>query len=473
MGFLEFLNGNNHKEMTTRGETNIKRLSNLGVIGFGAGISDKRIVRTPHYEITKSLEMFELNIIVNSAVNQLVSFIIPNKKVKISSKDKATVEWLEEWHELRAGIIEEFRNILITRIVSGQGYAETIYDEEEGKGVTLDNVYSYNDSSRIYVNPDVSEDGSDAFILQLPVGMKQFTYRGKPKTLTFYQVRYIKNYQYTMKRVYGCLISDDEIMHWKAGWSRDNIYGRSQLMAAIDADNIMQELISTWDTVIRTRRKDVKIYSIADAETGKKYSQKQMDVITDELQNTSSSVKLINIPLKATETSFNATGTYDLFEGVFDSVRRMVIMALLPQHLTPWNDSATTQGSEAAMPPFLLRIKSLQNEFIHFLNSCTIDNLRKSEEWLAKDATYVFDEPIIMGQDYYVRVITDMVSAGFINEKQGQQYLIKLGILDETILEEVTVGKIDGGKTKVGDDKEVLISYEDFKKSRKVTKEQL
>jgi len=483
MGFFEFLMGETDTNMqNSMSDTtpDVKRLSNLGVIGFGEGITDKNIQRTPHYEIAEALSMFELNIIVSSAVYQLVNFVIPNKTVKIASKDEATVEWLEKWHEQRSTIMEEFKNMLISGIICGNSFMETLYAEDEGKGHTLDNVFSYNDASRIYVNPDVSDDGHDAYILTLPIGIKDFTYRGVQKKIDWYRVRYIKNYQYTMKRVYGCLVSSDELQHWKRGWSRDNIYGRSQLVAAIDANNIMKELMSTWDTVIRTRRKDIKIYSVADAETGKRYSQKQLDTLTEKLQDTASSFKLINIPLKLNESEIKTTGTYDLFEGVFDSVRRMVIMALLPQHLTPWNDSATTQGAESSMPPFLLRIKALQQEFIHFLTTSIIDKLRIQEPMLSKDATYIFDEPIVMGSEYYVRMMTDLVNAGVMNADQMREYLINMGILDATIFDDSINTKNVDGKTDADVDRktlaktnEILRSFEQFKKDKKVVEENL
>jgi hypothetical protein len=157
-------------------------------------------------------------------------------------------------------------------------------------------------------------------------------------------------------------------------------------------------------------------------------------------------------------------------------------MALLPQHLTPWNDSATTQGSETAMPPFLLRIKALQQEFAHFLNSTIIAELRKIEPNLASDATYVFDEPMLMRQDEYVRMFNDLTNSGIITKEQSQKYLIKIGVLDETILnseihEADIDGKIDDKKddilNKNNQDEEALRSYEEFKKTNKVTVEKL
>ena len=55
---------------------NVKRLSNIGVINFGKGLSDKNETRSPHYEINESLKAFETMPIINSAVVQLINFII-------------------------------------------------------------------------------------------------------------------------------------------------------------------------------------------------------------------------------------------------------------------------------------------------------------------------------------------------------------------------------------------------------------
>jgi len=132
------------------------RLSDLGAVSFGKGNTDKNQDRTPHYEINKGIEMYELNPIVNSGLNQLADFVIPNREVKISSKDKATVEFLEEWHRMRDGILDEFRNLYLTKTMTGNAYLERYYveTEEVGDSTVLDNVFSINDASRIYVNPN-------------------------------------------------------------------------------------------------------------------------------------------------------------------------------------------------------------------------------------------------------------------------------------------------------------------------------
>ena len=416
---------------------NIKRLSNLGAISFGKGLSDKNSTRTPHYEIDTCLRAFEDVSIINSAINQLVSFIVPNKDIKISSKDKKSVEFLEKWHKERVDAIEEIKNLLTTNLVCGNGILENFFAETvDGKKV-YDNFFSINDANRVYINPD-DIDGPTAFIYELPIGIKQFKYMGKILEPTFYQVQYIKNYTFTFKRVYGVAIPGWKFSQFKSGWSRDNLYGRSQLASAIDAVNIFKEIMSSWDTIAKTRQIDQKIISLADNENPNMlFDTEQIKEIEQKLNNSDNSYNIIGLPLKFIQTDISTSQGFNLMEGCVDVLRRQIMMSLLPQHLTPWNDSATTQGSESAMPPFMLRLKSKQNELTKFLNNNILKQLRNTYTWLADDISYVFDAPKIMSDDYYTRFLNDLMREGVITKVECRNYLLKLGILDEDVFESI------------------------------------
>lgn len=430
--FKEIFTTNNNLKQDW--SNNTMRLSDLGAVSFGTGVTDKNSERTPHYEINESMKMYEDIPIVNSALNQLTLFLIPNIDIHISSEDPKTVKFLEDWHMKRTGIIEEYKNILLTNLMCGNGYAERFFAETTDGKPVLDNVFSVNDASRIYVNPD-SIDGSDAFVFELPIGIKSFKYMGKIQTPGFHNVQYIKNYTYMIKRVYGIVIPDFKMKPYATGWSRDNLYGRSMLISAVDASNVYKEILSSWDTIARTRQMDHKLLTIDNVENGVNIDQKKLDALGEQLENTDKSYTLFNVPLKFIQQDINVSGKYDLMEGVMDMLRRTIMMSLLPQHLTPWSDSATTQGSESAMPPFLGRLKSKQNEFIKYLNTIVIGELRKTYPFIAEDASFVFDEPKVMSTDYYVRQMTDLVNSGIITTQQARDYLIDLGVLDERVIE--------------------------------------
>ena len=426
-------------EMFLKSNPNVKKLANVGSATFKKGITDKNESRTPHYEIGKCLAMFETNSIVQSAIEQLVLFIIPNKEIKIFSSDNRTKAFLEDWHGKRKHILENYKNILTTNIICGNGPMEKNYLENG----CLDNAFAMNNMENLYINPD-GIDTENEFILKLDVGTKQLYYNNKWQTPTYYSIRYVKNYNWYMARIYGIIIPSNKIEIYKSGWSRDNIYGRSGLASAIDANNVMTEILSSWDTISKTRQIDMKLFSVSDADTGNNIAQEQLDKLGEQLTDSENSFNIINIPLKNLfEKDIKVSGNYDLMEGVFDIVRRMVMMSLLPQHLTPWADSATTQGSEASMPPFLLRVKAKQNEFINYLNSAIIDELRKTYTWLAEDATFIFDEPIVVGQNVYIQNMNDLVMNGIITTDQARTYLLRMGILDEDLLNDTSITRDD------------------------------
>ena len=421
------------------GVPDIQKLSNLGAINFGKGVTDKNIERTPHYEITRCIEMFENNSIVSSALYQLILFLIPNKKIKISSKDPKTVAFLQKWHMERKGIIEEMKNILLTNLICGNGPMEKHYAKTKlGKDV-LDNIFSSNDMTRIFVNPDDLDEngvegGDTAYVFELPVGISSFRYMGEVQKTQHIKVTYIKNYKYSFRMVHGITIPFWKFSIYQSGWSRDNLYGRANLASAIDADNIMNQILSSWDTIAKTRQIDQKIITVADTETGISVDQKVLDKLGEELEGADKSYTLFNVPLKLLQQDINLSQNYDLMENVFDMIRRLIMMSLLPQHLTPWSDSATTQGSESAMPPFLGRVKAKQNEYIKYLNEEIIDELRKTYPHIAEDASYVFDEPKILADTEYINMITSLKNEGLINTYQASLYLTRLGILDEDII---------------------------------------
>lgn len=413
--------------------TKLDRLSNIGSASFGSGVTDKNEERTPHYEIEESLKMYETNSLIASGINQLVLFIIPDEKLRCYSEDEKSKEFMQEWLDYRRGMIEEARNLLKTRIACGNAYLEKHLAKSKDGGMVLDNVFSFNDSSRLYLNPD--SDGPEKYIFKLPVGIKSFKYRGKVRTPQYYNVPYIKNYNYSFRRVYGIALDENEIIHWKTGWSRDNLYGRSMLSSSIDDHNIMSEILNSWDTIAKTRQLDRKILTIDDPENAFKVPQSKMDEVAEQLEDSDKSFTLLNFPLKVNSQDITTSSGYDLMTEVFDILRRKLMMSLLPTYLTPWNESGTTQGAEASMPPFLARIKASQNELINFLNNAIMEPLKKKYD-LAEDLTFVFDEPKVLPDENYIRKITDLVRDEIITKEAGQKILVKLGIIEEDAIEE-------------------------------------
>lgn len=415
----------------------VKDLGELGVLAFNFGVTDKNEIRTPHYEFEQIADMIENNPIVSSALNQYVEMLIPNEVVKIQSEDKRSVEFLEKWHSLRPKFLSEIKLLALTEIGFGNGPLQKCrVKAKDGKGVpVLDNVYTYTDMRRIWVNPD-DETGEKAYFLQIPIGMNKFWFGGEFKVPMMHNVTYIKNYNYMVKQLWGIWINKEEMALLKTGFSLNNLYGRSVLASGIDAHNVFKEIISSWDTIARTRSLDQTIMTPKDADTAALLNDKAKKNIIETLEDNGSSFKFLPVPIEFGTQHIEVSGKYDLMEGVFDLVRRMLIMSLLPQHLTPWSDTATTQGAEASTPPFIARLKSKQKQLIQFLNENVIGELRKVYTWLDEDATYVFDLPVL-DEGKYIDTIINLYEKGFITKLQASDYFEKIGVAEGLDWEQV------------------------------------
>ena len=405
-----------------------KDLSDLGAMAFSAGKTDKNQVRTPHYEFEAITDMIESNPLVTSGLYQLVDLAIPNEKIKIASSDQNTVDFYEKWFSLRPKALQNIKLHLFTTLAFGNGPLQKVFTKDDRGVELLDFTEPYNDMTRIFINPD-DIDGSKAIFFAVPVGMKSFVFCGQIKIPNFERITYIANFTYIQTQKYGIWLTSKEIVMLKTGWSRDNIYGRSLLAASIDAHNIYTEIMSSWDTIARTRQIDQVILTPKDLETGSKIeltkdAQKQ---IIDTLEDESSSIKFIRFPVDFATQDIKTSGKYDLMEGVFDICRRIIMMGLVPNHLTPWGDTATTQGSSEAMPPFIARIKSLQSMIAQFYKVHVLEELRKSYPRLNEDAQLIFDLPVL-NEENLLKNMYDLMNAGIIDKQLALQYLDKMGL---------------------------------------------
>jgi len=412
----------------------IKTLSNIGAISFGRSLTGHHEEMTPHFEMMRTEEMFERNPIVTSGVNQLVTYIIPNRDVKIHSEDERTKTFLEDWHRMRKGFLDEIKNLQRTKYIAGNAYLEKIRVKTKKGGKVLDNVFNLNDAARIYINPN-SENGIEKYIFELPVGIQTFYYMGKNHTPTYTKIQYMANYNWSFRAIYGVRLNGGDIDHYKSGWSRDGIYGKSPLASAIDADTIMDNILRSWNAITKNRMLSKKIISISDkVSSDTQIDQDRLDQLQAKLEDDERPFNLFNIPLQMLQTDVGTAGTYDTMQSVMDYLRKMIMVSLLPQHLTPWSAEGTTQGTSESMPSFVMRLKAEQNELIKFLNDAVIGELRKTYDWLAEDATYVLDEPIVRASENYVFMAYSLVNGGILTPKQAQSYLINLGVIDRTLL---------------------------------------
>jgi hypothetical protein len=412
----------------TRSPKDFKNLTKLGGFGFNRGITDKENQKTPHYIMNKCLNMAQENPIITGALEELMNFIFPGKKLKFASTNKKTKKWLTKWLEQRPELNDEIYRFLWTNVASGNAGLQL----SETRNGRLDNIYCLNDISRIYYNPD-HESEEDEYVYALPLTVREFKFDGKITHPTFHNIKYIAGDAFIVKQVYGINVSSKILKRYKTGWSRDGYYGRSILASSIDADNIMKEILSSWDTISKLKQIDQKIIT-PKGNSVYEISNPQYKDIQHMLEDGRGSYTFIPFPIEFTQEDIRTSTGYDTMTEVMEFLRRMLMMGLLPQHLTPWGESSTTQGSESSLPPFLARVRSKQDELIKTLNMMIIDRIRQDEPWLATDATFVMDAPDVMGETYYIDVITGLKREGILSSQQAIAWLSHIGVIRDDIM---------------------------------------
>lgn len=407
----------------------IKNLSDLGAFTFPKPITDKDATETPHYIMNKCLDMATENPIVSSAIEQLLSFIFPGKNIRVKTKHKKSKKWMEKWMSLRPRLKEELYKLLFTNVATGNAALQYIIGEKgENKG-KLDDVFCLNDISRLYYNPD-HKNIDEKYVYSIPLTVNEFYFDGKRMKPQFFNVKYIAGDVFFVKQVYGVPVSGEKLAMYITGWDRSGFYGRSSLASNIDVDNIMREIMSSWDTISKLKQIDQKIIT-PDGNGMYDVANQQYQNLIKLLEEGRGSYLFIPFQVKLLQQDIRTSKGYDTMVEVMEFLRRQIMMGLLPQHLTPWGDSSTTQGSEASLPPFLARVKSKQQEFIEFLNCAIIGKLRESYPFLSEDLTFELDAPEIMGQPYYIKMITGLKREGIITPQQAIAWMRNLGILSE------------------------------------------
>ena len=111
-------------------EKNFK-VSELGAMTFKTTIF-KDELRTPHYEMQKSLENYEEVPNINAAINQIVLFITGNN-IKIISEDEYTQKWYSKWLEQRPHTYTSLTDLILLCEVCGNAYIEPVWSKTKSE----------------------------------------------------------------------------------------------------------------------------------------------------------------------------------------------------------------------------------------------------------------------------------------------------------------------------------------------------
>jgi hypothetical protein len=370
-----------------------KFITELGAVRFGTGIFPGDVQRTPHYEMQKAIDAFMYRPQVNSAVKQLALFLT-GTNVAFESKDPKTKEFLNAWLEKREDTKGKLDQFITSVLVTGNGYLEFTWKTMKDKSMVLDNFFPITDSSRVY-RYLINQSDEDYWIYEVPTELKTYPFSRlsgelqmmRPK---FYFINYVlASSTVFRKSVYGIPIHKNKIRHFKNGWSKDMIYGRSFLMSIIDDVEIVREIIKNWSVISRYRALNTKIISIGNQDN--RASVEDIRKFEEDLrQKQSHEHILLNKPHEM--SSLSNVGEYDDMSNPIEWLRKDVASGLVPNYLTPWNSEVNRATAEEVRIVFQLELESMKDEIINWLNKVIISELQKSYPFINDDATFVFQD---------------------------------------------------------------------------------
>jgi len=371
--------------------TTKKFITELGAIRFGTGIFPGDEQRTPHYEMTKATDAFLYRPQVNSAVKQLALFLT-GTNISIESRDPKTKDFLNAWLEKREDTKTKMNQFITSVIVTGNGYLEFTWKTMSDKSMVLDNFFPITDSARVY-RYLINKDDTDYWIYEVPTELKTYPFSNLSGELAmmkpmFYFINYVlASSTVFRKSVYGIPIHKNKMRHFKWGWSKDMIYGRSFLMSVVDDIEIVREIIKNWSVISRYRALNTKIISIGDQEN--RATVEDMNKFERDIRDKKQHEHIIlNKP--HTMNSLSNVGEYDDMSAPIDWLRKDVASGLVPNYLTPWNSEVNRATAEEVRIVFQLELESMKDEIINWLNKAIIGELEKSYPFIADDATFVF-----------------------------------------------------------------------------------
>ena len=377
------------KELFTRS----KFITDLGALRFANSQFDDGTVRTPHEEMEQATLGYMYRPQINSGIRQLALFLLGNN-IAIESKDPKTKEFLNTWMDKRQDNKKKLNDFVTSALITGNAYLEMTYAKRPDASMILDNFFTITDSVRVYRNL-ASDKDEEYWVYEVPTELKKFPFRnvnGEVEQLSphFYFINYVQSSSTIFRRsVYGIPIDKQKIRHFKWGWSRDMIYGRSFLMSSIDDIEIVREIIKNWSIISRYRALNSKIISIGDENN--RASADDINKLEEDFRVKKDSEHIIlNKP--HTVDSLSNVGEYDDMSAPVDFLRKDIGSGLVPNYLTPWNSEVNRATSEETRLVFAAQLEAMQGDIITFLNKEIIDELRKSYSWIAEDATFVIEK---------------------------------------------------------------------------------
>ncbi|MCK9320285.1 hypothetical protein, partial [Methanoculleus sp.] len=377
--------------------------------------------RTPNYEMDKSIDAYNNRPQINSGVNQMAMFIIGDK-ISFKSKDKQSVEWMEKWYKQRKRSLDRviFRYVIETLVTGNPALEPAYIPGRNGEGLVLDNVFSVQDSSRIYVNNNKTDYPNYDYIYKVPMRSRGTKFKGR--NVEYFRLSYITGDSFKTTWIWGIGYRKDELWVDPIGYSKDGLYGRGIVMAAIDDLDVLTQIIQNYATVARYRAIGKKIFTVT-GEDGEPGEPEDMAFLKNQLENSGDRDHII-FNKKTDMKDLSYTGQSENMDFQANFLRQNIGSVVVPNYMTPWAGTTTYATANKASVPFELVIKWYKNIIITAFNDWIISNLRlTANPNLSDDLSFKFGDICLETLDEKITNIVQLYDRNTITLNELREYV--------------------------------------------------
>lgn len=405
--------------------TSSQPISNLGTNKFRLTL-DKEAIKFPHYVMNKVLNMLESRPSVRNGLRQHVRFLL--KDLQFESEDEKTQVFANEWMEQRYILKKELFKFTELLMACGTSYLEPQYVKQAKGGVKINTYYCFPDPSLVYKNLSDNVADENYWLIEVPLDVR--SYNGK--TPQFFPVYYMRGSNIFRRMVYAIPKHKDELIQATIGWSRTNDYGWGLLSAAVDSDDILEEITKNWALVAKFRSLGKKIIGFFN-DNGESVDPNEIDSIRQQLSQLEEEDSLL-VNKKFVSEDLTFTGNDNMMNSEVMELKKEIGASLTPNYMTPWSQDSSYATAQESKVPFSMELEATQEELKDLFNNIIVKDLREENNWLSDDLSIKLPNPELysretlfnmMSQLYNMRVCTFnelRQSAGLVTVEGGDTW---------------------------------------------------
>lgn len=344
----------------------------VGVGTYGRNEYDDE-EKTPHYLMKRALEIYESRPLVNSGINQIVSFTTGHALV-VESENEIDAKFVKEWKDARPNFNDEINKLVTLYYVCGNAYLEPSYTYK-GDELVLDNVFCFFDPSKVYYNFEPGAQlENEYWVIELDPNIREIKSHNVTIHPRYRQWRTSPYSWFFKSNLWGAGVPKGNFFHLKQPYTRDGYYGFSFLQSVVDDAEVVNKIIRNMVAISNNKAIGKKLISVG-TETDI-VNEEDIDLITEKMNDSTYRNVLLNKKMTVEDLSY--TGTYDTMIPEIEFLRKDISSGLVPNFITSYDNDTNKATAEQARVPFILNVEFHRKRIEEFINRHITQNLIKA-----------------------------------------------------------------------------------------------